>query len=269
MNIVKKIGFLLGLFVCFLFFANPVMATPSMSIIDGSGNPIIYSFSYPAVRTGFADMGGFVMPANTSAMITVTGSAAELQGLYIAAPAITDGTGPSPNYPTGRFYTGYYAKQGFYTGENTYINPVSIYTWYPFYSLPYSQGLILGGVSSLSRQVGNGNNTIFQMKIINGNTSAERVYIELSNSSFDRMVSRLFTGSLVNLTTNPLPQVQSLINQIHYDRRDSFVQDPIDTSTGSHVINRNLLTVNGARPISIGLDYNSQLPNKGPFRLEP
>lgn len=43
----------------------------------------------------------------------------------------------------------------------------------------------------------------------------------------------------------------------------STVSDPVDTATGAHVISRELLSVNGAIPLTFGIRYNSLLLNTG------
>lgn len=45
----------------------------------------------------------------------------------------------------------------------------------------------------------------------------------------------------------------------------SLAQDPVDTSTGAHLITQNLLKVDGAMPIQFNLQYNSLLLKAGPM----
>ncbi len=44
---------------------------------------------------------------------------------------------------------------------------------------------------------------------------------------------------------------------------DSFIADPVNTSTGGQEINRTLLTLNGAQPLSFKVRYNTLLLNEG------
>ncbi len=46
---------------------------------------------------------------------------------------------------------------------------------------------------------------------------------------------------------------------------DSFIADPVNASTGGQEINRTLLTLNGAQPLSFKVRYNTLLLAEGPF----
>lgn len=48
-------------------------------------------------------------------------------------------------------------------------------------------------------------------------------------------------------------------------RTESLIKEPVDTGTGAHVLERNLLTVNGAQDLSFIASYNSLLLDEGPL----
>lgn len=60
--------------------------------------------------------------------------------------------------------------------------------------------------------------------------------------------------------------IESARKQYHLQPKtdpQTMEADPVNTSTGAHIIQRNLLTVNGIRPVPFGVSYNSQLLDEG------
>lgn len=55
--------------------------------------------------------------------------------------------------------------------------------------------------------------------------------------------------------------------KVAYNDNDAntFIADPVDSSSGAHVLERRLLSVKGAQPLSFTVHYNSLLLNKGPL----
>ncbi|WP_072869695.1 DUF6531 domain-containing protein [Desulfofundulus thermosubterraneus] len=50
-----------------------------------------------------------------------------------------------------------------------------------------------------------------------------------------------------------------------YEKGGTLIAEPVDAATGAHVIERNVLTINGAQPVSFNLNYNSLLLKEGPL----
>jgi YD repeat-containing protein len=75
------------------------------------------------------------------------------------------------------------------------------------------------------------------------------------------------------VTSSDGGQIQTTFTTIESEREiyhlykppASSEADPVDTSTGAHVINRTILNVNGARQLPFDVAYNSQLLDEGPL----
>lgn len=57
-------------------------------------------------------------------------------------------------------------------------------------------------------------------------------------------------------------EYRSIWNGLH--EGESYIADPIDASSGAHIITRTLLTLHGAQPLGFKLNYNSLLLKEGP-----
>ncbi|WP_345530717.1 RHS repeat-associated core domain-containing protein [Thalassotalea piscium] len=65
-------------------------------------------------------------------------------------------------------------------------------------------------------------------------------------------------------TFNGIPtQTADSIDNTHVDRLLSLIADPIDISTGAHVLSRNVMHVQGALPLDMELNYSSFNPKNG------
>lgn len=97
--------------------------------------------------------------------------------------------------------------------------------------------------------------------VINGRTSSE-THIQ----SFRNLITLLDRQIKYNLNKNTISGIRNVdkIAQRDYSQSDSqsFVSDPIDTSTGALIADKNLFTFGGNSPLSLDLTYNSLLLKK-------
>ena len=69
--------------------------------------------------------------------------------------------------------------------------------------------------------------------------------------------STAISGNIANIA------IQDLNNAVNSTIR--VIGEPLDTATGAHIANQNLLTLTGATPLSFDLSYNSFLTQQGTF----
>jgi len=177
-------------------------------------------------------------------------------------------TGEAPASLTGNWQTEAYVQSGPGQG-NTYRGWITLYQQGDqltgiFYSHPYSgtcSGTYRDGIVNLDCTTDDGYQSHITATVSGDGKQIQGTWSDNYGNSGTYTASRLTAMSYIGLEASlNVAKLDPLLRSIQ-----SFIADPVDTATGAHAIERPLLTVNGAWPLSLRLRYNSLLLQEGPL----
>ncbi|MBE0448645.1 MAG: SBBP repeat-containing protein, partial [Actinobacteria bacterium] len=236
--------------------------------VDSSNNALIagitYSSNYPVTTgktlSGYADIIVSKLSPDLSALLASTliggssGESASSMAIGSSGDIYVAGGTSSFDYPvTAGAYYG--------AGSDAVISKLSS-------SLSTLQAsTVIGGSShDYANSIAiDGSGNIF----VAGDTKSSDYPVttgKANSGGYDGFISK-FTGDLFVSKAISGLRATDEIAKLSIEEVDtaSYIGDPIDASTGAHVLERTLLTLNGAEPLQFTLRYNSLLLAEGPL----